>query len=63
MSKKNFLSEAPLKDEPKKAFHLKLKEGSVTTGKLADEAVLPGAHHRAAARHVPHTDLCRTDGQ
>ena len=39
MSKKNFLSEAPLKDEPKKAFHLKLKEGSVTTGKLADEAV------------------------
>lgn len=39
MSKENYLSEAALKDKPQKKFILKLKEGSVTSDKLANDSV------------------------
>lgn len=39
MSKKNFLSEAVLKNEPKTVLRFKLKESSITTEKIADDAI------------------------
>lgn len=36
MSKENYLSESALKDSPVKKYRLKLREGSVTTDKIAD---------------------------
>lgn len=39
MSKKNFLSETVLKNEPKTALRFKLKESSITTEKIADDTI------------------------
>ena len=39
MSKKNYLSEAALKDKPQGKYHLVVKDGAISTDKLADEAV------------------------
>lgn len=39
MNKENFFSEAPLKDKPSKKLLLSIRDGSITTNKLANGAV------------------------